>query len=98
MRDIYMVMRIAAAAWFQPSPELIMTTRSPRLILPSVVQRHRDAGRAGVTPLLHDGMAFLEWHVAPLGRYRDGRLADLSEDQLIHLVCGEATFVAQALE
>ena len=29
------VMRTAAAAWSYPSPELIMTTRSPRLILPS---------------------------------------------------------------
>jgi hypothetical protein len=29
------VIRTAAAAWLYPSPELIMTTRSPRLILPS---------------------------------------------------------------
>ena len=35
MRDVYIIMRTAAAAWFQPRPELIMTTRSPRLILPS---------------------------------------------------------------
>jgi hypothetical protein len=35
IRHTYIAMRIAAAAWFQPSPELIMTTRSPRLILPS---------------------------------------------------------------
>lgn len=33
----YIVQRIAAAAWFQPSPELIMTTRSPRLTLRSSI-------------------------------------------------------------
>jgi hypothetical protein len=63
-----------------------------------IVQRHWDAGRAGVTPLLHDRMAFLDWHVAAFGRYRDGRFADLREDQLIHLVGGEAAFGRQTLE
>ena len=47
MRDVYMVQRIAAAAWFQPSPELIMTTRSPRLMTtlagPQVADRHQSA-------------------------------------------------------
>jgi hypothetical protein len=40
----YMVMRTAAAAWFQPSPELIMTTRSPRLILPSSIASSNAIG------------------------------------------------------
>ena len=44
MRDFYMVMRTAAAAWFQPSPELIMTTRSPRLILPSSIASSNAIG------------------------------------------------------
>jgi hypothetical protein len=44
MRVIYMVQRIAAAAWFQPSPELIMTTRSPRLILPSSIASSNAIG------------------------------------------------------
>ena len=60
-----------------------------------IIQCHRNAGRAGVTPSLHDSVAFLEWHVAPLGRYRDGRLADLREEQLIHIVCGELVLRGQ---
>jgi hypothetical protein len=44
MRDFYMVQRTAAAAWFQPSPELIMTTRSPRLILPSSIASSNAIG------------------------------------------------------
>jgi hypothetical protein len=42
--DVYVVQRIAAAAWFQPSPELIMTTWSPRLTLPSSIASSNAIG------------------------------------------------------
>jgi hypothetical protein len=64
----------------------------------SIVQGHRDAGRAGVTPFLHDGMAFLDRHITALRRYRDRPFADLGEDQLVHLIRGEAVFGGLALE
>ena len=85
MRDVYMscgsLLRLV-----QLSPELIMTTRSPRLILPSSMASSNAIGMQAerVTPLLRR-MAFLDWHIAPFGRYRDRRFSHLREDQSIHL-------------
>jgi hypothetical protein len=52
----------------------------------------------GVTVSLHDGVAFFHWHTAPLGCNRNRGLANLVEQQLIYVVCGEAVFGGQALE
>jgi hypothetical protein len=51
-RCLYIVTRTAAAAWFLPSPGLIMTTKvsAPCLAkFDSLVQGHRNACRAGAT-------------------------------------------------
>jgi hypothetical protein len=63
-----------------------------------VVQSHRDTGRARVTIFLHDGVAFFRWHVATLSCDRNRGLADLSEQQLVHIVCRETVFGRETLE
>src|SRR6516162_9153571 len=63
-----------------------------------VVQCHRNTGGAGVAPFVHDGVAFLERHAAPLGGNRDRAPADLGEDQLVHLFRLETAFGRKALE
>jgi hypothetical protein len=63
-----------------------------------VIERHRNASGAGVALFLHNGMAFLDRHLAALRRDRNGRLADLSEDQLIHFIRSESALAGQAPE
>jgi hypothetical protein len=55
------------------------------------------SGDCSSTPLSRSSLTPLFEFVA-FGRYRDGRFANLREDQLIHLVGGEAAFGRQTLE
>jgi hypothetical protein len=92
-------MRTAAATWFQPSPEHDDEIAAFDLgELNRVIERHRNASGAGVAVFLHNAMAFLDRHFAALRRDRNGRLANLGENQLIHLIRSESAFAGQAPE
>ena len=60
-----------------------------------VVERHRDARRSGVAPLLHDGVRAVE-REAEVGHHQlDRGLSDLGEDDEVDVADGEAALAGE---
>ena len=86
-------MRNAAPAMLYPTPDATRTTRSPGSIFPrvtSVVEGHRDARGAGVTPLFHHHVRLLHRQPEVLHDELDRRPPHLRQEKHVDVGDGEA--------